>query len=52
MNGNVLAVWFVRDCGLFTYHVTAIFEAGYTAPKTTETLINYTACCAVVLFIH
>src|SRR5690554_6030865 len=41
-----LAVWLVRDCGLFTYQVTAKFGAGYYAPKTTETLINYTACWA------
>jgi hypothetical protein len=36
----------------FSYQVTAKFGAGYYAPKTTETLINYTAYCAVVLFIH
>jgi hypothetical protein len=40
-----VAVWLVRDCGLFTYQVTANFGAGYCAQKTTETLINYTACC-------
>ena len=39
-----MAVWLVRDCGLSTYQVTANFGAGYYAPKTTETLINYTAC--------
>jgi len=40
-----LAVWLVRDCGLYTYQGIAKFGAGYYAPKTTETLINYTACC-------
>ena len=39
-----VVVWLVRDCGLFPCHVTANFEAGYCALKTTETLINYTAC--------
>jgi hypothetical protein len=43
-----VAVWLVRDCGLFTYRVTINVGAGYTAPKTTETLINYTACCMLV----
>ena len=47
-----LAVWLVRDCGLFTYQVTAKFGAGYYAPKTTETLINYTACWHFVLYFN
>jgi hypothetical protein len=46
-----VAVWLVRDCVLFTSQVTANFGAGYYAPKTTETLINYTACWQLV-FIH
>ncbi|HBH24174.1 MAG TPA: hypothetical protein DDY13_12220 [Cytophagales bacterium] len=46
-----MAVWLVRDCGLFTYQVTANFGAGYYAPKTTEPLINYTACYQLA-FIH
>jgi hypothetical protein len=41
---KTVAVWLVRDCGLFTYQVTENFEADYYTPKTTETLINYTAC--------
>jgi len=44
-----MAVWLVRDCGLFTYQVIANFRAGYYAPKTTETLINYTACYGLPL---
>jgi len=47
-----MAVWLVRDCGLFTYQVTANFGAGCYAPKTTETLINYTACCMLVFIIQ
>jgi len=39
-----VAVWLVRDCGLFPCQVTGEVEAAYYAPKTTETLINYTAC--------
>jgi len=39
-----MAVWLVRDYGLFTYQVTVKFEAGNFASKTTETLIYYTAC--------
>jgi len=46
-----MAVWLVRDCVIFTYHVIAKFRADYTAPKTTETLINYTACCKLVFII-
>lgn len=30
----------------FTYQLTVKFGAGYYVPKTTELLINYTACCA------
>jgi len=44
-----VAVWLVRDCGLLSCQVTAKFGAGYCAPKTTETLINYTACYRLVL---
>jgi hypothetical protein len=40
-----MAVWLVRDCGLLTYQGKANFGASYYASKTTETLINYTACC-------
>ena len=47
---RTVAVWLVRDCGLFTYQVTANFGAGYYTKKTTETLINYTACCKTYLF--
>jgi len=43
-----VAVWLVRDCGLLTCQVTANFGAGYNTPKTTETLINYTACYRLV----
>src|SRR5690554_708659 len=46
-----MAVWLVRDCGLFTYQVIVNFEAGYYAPKTTETLINYTACCQQYFYL-
>jgi len=42
-----VAVWLVRDCGLLSCQVTAKFGAGCYAPKTTETLINYTAWCAL-----
>ena len=39
-----MAVWLVADFEALSYQVTANFGAGYYAPKTTETLINYTAC--------
>jgi len=51
MCGNGGRYEIVGDCGLYTHQVTANFRAGYYAPKTTETLINYTACCVFVL-IH
>jgi hypothetical protein len=34
-----VAVWFVRDYGLFTYQVIANTEADYFASQSTETLI-------------
>jgi len=30
-----VAVWLVRDCGLFTYQDTSKLEAGYYASQTT-----------------
>ena len=41
----------VKDCGFFTYRVTTKFGAGYYAPNTIQTLINYTACCRYVAYI-
>ena len=47
-----MAVWLVRDCGLFTYQGTTNVEAGYFATQTTEPLIIYIACCMLVFIVQ